>query len=125
MWRRRAQPIRDPGRILCQLRYSGILTDNYGEASAIDLFGPQYGLPVAISGHQAYWRWGPHGYSGREMILITGDNPADLKHFYASCTVEAELDDPLAMPWEHKPIYLCRDRVRPYAADWKDFQLYY
>ena len=32
-----------------------IFTDNYGEASAINFFGPQYGLPRAISGHNNYY----------------------------------------------------------------------
>ncbi len=108
-----------------QRAVTGIFTDNYGEASAINLFGPKYGLPVAISGHQSYWLWGPHGYTGQEMILITGDNPADLAPYYASCTQEAVLDNPLAMPWEHKPIYLCRGRKSTYQADWKDFKHYY
>ena len=104
---------------------TGILTDNYGEASAVNLFGPRYGLPVAISGHQSYWLWGPHGYTGQEMILITGDSPNDLKPYYASCTQEAVLDKPLSMPWEKKPIYLCRDRKSSYASDWIDFRHYY
>jgi Dolichyl-phosphate-mannose-protein mannosyltransferase len=104
---------------------TGILADNYGEASAVNLFGPHYGLPVAISGHQTYWLWGPHGYTGQEMILITGDSLADLKPYYASCQVTAQLDDPLAMPWEHKNVYLCRGRFRSYQADWKDFKHYY
>lgn len=108
-----------------QQAVTGILAENYGEASAINLFGPKYGLPVAISGHQAYWMWGPHGYSGQEMILITGETLGDLQPYYASCTVEAELDNPLSMPWEKKPIYLCRGRKRTYAADWKDFKNYY
>ncbi|HEY1810638.1 MAG TPA: glycosyltransferase family 39 protein [Acidobacteriaceae bacterium] len=104
---------------------TGVLADNYGEASAVNLFGPRYGLPLAISGHQTYWLWGPRGYSGQEMILITGDSLADLKPYYASCQVTAQLDDPLAMPWEHKNVYLCRGRFRSYQADWKDFKHYY
>ena len=55
-----------------QRAVTGIYTGNYGEASAINLFGPKYGLPVAISGHQTYWLWGPHGYTGQEMIIING-----------------------------------------------------
>ncbi|HEX3985627.1 MAG TPA: glycosyltransferase family 39 protein [Acidobacteriaceae bacterium] len=104
---------------------TGIFGGNYGEASAINLFGPKYGLPVAISGHQTYWLWGPHGYTGQEMILITGSSLADLKADYASCQVMARLDDPLAMPWEHKDVDLCRGRFRTYQADWKDFKYYY
>ena len=108
-----------------QRAVTGILTDNYGEASAINLLGQQLGLPTAISGHQTYWLWGPHGYTGQEMILITGDSLADLKPYYASCAVEATLDNPLSMPWEQKPVYLCRGRKSTYAADWKDFKHYY
>jgi hypothetical protein len=104
---------------------TGVLADNYGEASAINLFGPKHGLPVAISGHQSYWLWGPHGYTGQEMILITGESLAALRPYYASCEVMATLDHPLAMPWEHKNVYLCRGRIRPYQADWKDFKNYY
>ncbi|MGA7523760.1 MAG: glycosyltransferase family 39 protein [Acidobacteriaceae bacterium] len=104
---------------------TGILTGNYGEASAINLFGPKYGLPVAISGHQAYWLWGPRGYTGQEMILITHETLADLKPYYASCQVAARLDDPLAMPWEQNNVYLCRGRFHTYQADWKDFKYYY
>ena len=36
-----------------------ILTGNYGEAGAIDFFGPEYGLPKAISGHNNYYLRGP------------------------------------------------------------------
>jgi hypothetical protein len=104
---------------------TGIYTGNYGEASAINLFGPKYGLPVAISGHQTYWLWGPHGYTGQEMIIINGATLAEMKDYYASCTVEGVNDHPLAMPWEHNNIYLCRGRKSTYQADWKDLKHYY
>jgi hypothetical protein len=104
---------------------TGILAGNYGEASAVNLFGPEYGLPVAISGHQTYWLWGPHGYTGQEMIVISGAKPAEMNESYASCVVAAVNDDPLAMPWEHNSIYLCRGRKATYQADWKDFKHFY
>jgi Dolichyl-phosphate-mannose-protein mannosyltransferase len=104
---------------------TGIFAGNYGEASDINLFGPKYGLPAAISGHQTYWLWGPHGYTGQEMILITDESLADLKPYYASCQVMTKVDNPLSMPWEHKNIDLCRGRFRSYQADWKDFKYYY
>ncbi len=104
---------------------TGIYTGNYGEASAINLFGPQYGLPVAISGHNAYWRWGPHGYTGQEMIIINGSTLAAMKPFYQSCVIAARMDNPLSMPWEKGPIFLCHGRKGTYEADWKDFKYYY
>jgi 4-amino-4-deoxy-L-arabinose transferase-like glycosyltransferase len=44
-----------PGRS-CRNRH---LAGNYGEAGAIDQFGPRYGLPTAYSRHQNLWYWGP------------------------------------------------------------------
>src|SRR5215208_5907457 len=32
-----------------------VFTANYGEAGAIDFFGPKFGLPEAISGHNSYY----------------------------------------------------------------------
>ncbi|HVT99227.1 MAG TPA: glycosyltransferase family 39 protein [Acidobacteriaceae bacterium] len=104
---------------------TGIYTGNYGEASAINLFGPKYGLPVAISGHQSYWLWGPQGYTGQEMIIINGAKLEDMKQSYQSCLIADRMENPLSMPWEIKPIYLCRGRKSTYAADWKDFKFYY
>jgi hypothetical protein len=104
---------------------TGIFTDNYGEASALNLFGAKYGLPVAISGHQSYWMWGPHGYTGQEMIIINGAKLSDMKLYYQDCVVADRMDNPLSMPWEIKPIYLCRGRKSTYAADWKDYKHYY
>jgi hypothetical protein len=51
----------------------GIFAQNYGQAGAIDFFGPRYGLPPALSGHQTYWLWGPRGYTGNCMIIIDDD----------------------------------------------------
>jgi hypothetical protein len=36
-----------------------IFTSNYGEAGAIDRYGPALGLPDAYSGHNAFGYWGP------------------------------------------------------------------
>lgn len=104
---------------------TGIYTGNYGEASALNLLGGKYGLPVAISGHQSYWMWGPHGYTGQEMIIINGAKLADMKAYYQDCIVADRMDNPLSMPWEKNPIYLCHGRKSTYAADWKDFKYYY
>jgi hypothetical protein len=104
---------------------TGIFAGNYGQASAINLFGPKYGLPVAISGHQNYWIWGPHGYTGQEMIIINGSTPEEMKQYYASCKIVGVRNHPLAMPWERGNIYLCYGRKKTYAADWNDLKHYY
>ncbi|HEY6621226.1 MAG TPA: hypothetical protein VIY68_16890 [Steroidobacteraceae bacterium] len=37
------------------------LGTDYGEAAAIDIFGPPWGLPPAIIGHNNYFLWGRKG----------------------------------------------------------------
>ncbi|MFD1051429.1 hypothetical protein ACFQ1S_40745, partial [Kibdelosporangium lantanae] len=49
-----------------------ILTRNYGEAGAIDRYGPPLGLPPAHSGHNAYSTWGPPA-STAQVISIGVD----------------------------------------------------
>jgi 4-amino-4-deoxy-L-arabinose transferase-like glycosyltransferase len=50
-----------------------IFTRNYGEAGAIDRYGPALGLPPAHSGHNAYSTWGPPPASGAPVISIGVD----------------------------------------------------
>ena len=38
---------------------AAIFTGSYGEAGAVDVLGPEAGLPPAVSGHNNYWLWGP------------------------------------------------------------------
>jgi hypothetical protein len=104
---------------------TGILASNYGQASAINILGANDGLPTAISGHQTYWIWGPRGYTGQEMIVINQASLDEMNQSYASCKVMAMRTNPLAMPWERGPIYLCYGRKATYAADWKELKHYY
>jgi hypothetical protein len=82
------------------------------------------GLPLTISGHQSYWMWGPDGYTGEEMIVVTTAPMRIMQGIYRSCTVEAHQTNPYWMPWEQRYIYLCRDRLQSYASDWAAVKIY-
>jgi 4-amino-4-deoxy-L-arabinose transferase-like glycosyltransferase len=56
---------------------TSILVGNYGEAAAIDLYGPAYGLPPALSGHNQYGLWGERGQTPRNLLRVQHD-PANL-----------------------------------------------
>jgi hypothetical protein len=88
---------------------TAILTDNYGEAGAIDLFGAQYDLPKAICAHQSYFLWGPRGYTGEIMILVGSAHIEEARQFFKSVEPMADLDDPYAIPNENRPILLGRE----------------
>ena len=86
---------------------TAIVTGNYGDASAIDYFGPKYGLPPAISGHNNFWFWGTHGYTGEIVIRIGSDLDGERRSFQ-SAEIAATLDNPYVLWYERRPILLCR-----------------
>jgi 4-amino-4-deoxy-L-arabinose transferase-like glycosyltransferase len=95
-----------------------IFAHNYGQAGAIDLFGPRLGLPKAISGHNSYFLWGPRGCTGEVMIIIDGrleDHASD----FASLELAAIFSCVDCMPYEnHKPIWIARGLKVPMTAAW-------
>ena len=58
-WPELAESVAEVDRRLGRPPRAVILTRNYGEAGAIDRYGPALGLPRAYSGHNAYGVWGP------------------------------------------------------------------
>jgi hypothetical protein len=100
-----------------QRKVTGILCSNYGQASAINFLG--HGLPFAISRHNNYYLWGPHGYSFDSMILIERTTPEHLHTFYNSVTVVGRMDNPWAMPFERRnTIFLLQGLKVPASAIW-------
>jgi hypothetical protein len=96
---------------------TAIYVDNYGEAGAIDFFGPQYGLPKAICTHQSYFLWGPRNYTG-EIVIRVGAPIEPVRKSYESVEIAATLDNPYAMTNEVRPILLCRRRKANLQTDW-------
>ncbi len=82
---------------------TAIKVDNFGEAGAVDLFGPKYGLPPAIAGHQNYWLWGPRQYTGESMILIGEGEPELLPQKFAHVEKLGYFHYPMAL--EETDIY--------------------
>jgi len=89
---------------------AAIFCQNYGEAGAIDFFGPKLGLPPAISGHQNYFLWGPRDWTG-EVILVLDTDDNDERELFGSVEDLGQIvSSPWAMPFEQRRhIYLCRD----------------
>jgi hypothetical protein len=103
---------------------TAIFCGNYADASAVNLLGPQYGLPTAISGHQNYFYWGWNGYTG-ESVLTLGNNPDGYKSFYGQVVDLGLFDSPWTRYSEHQHYLWLRHRVRSYALDWQDFKDWY
>ena len=87
---------------------TAIFANNYGEAGAIDFFGPRYGLPKAIGGHQNYWIWGPRGYTGESLIVMGEHDERNMQNDCTSYRVIGTTEDPLSRRDEWAPIYYCQ-----------------
>jgi hypothetical protein len=96
---------------------TAIFAENYGEAAAIDFFGPKYGLPKAISGHQNYFLRGPRNYTG-EIVIRVGAPIEDVRSSYENVAVAATIENPYALYYETWPILLCRGRRENYQTQW-------
>ena len=96
---------------------TAIFCQNYGQAGAIDLLGPRYGLPEAISGHQSYYLWGPRGYTG-ESVIVLGDSKSNLERLFTSVRKVGHISNPYSMPYNHVDVYYCQGLKQPLSAFW-------
>lgn len=104
--------------------HTAIFCGNYGEASAVNVLGPKYGLPTAISGHVNYFFWGWNGYTG-ESVLTLGNDARDYTNNYAEVVDLGPFDAPWIMDHEHHHYFWLRNRKRTYAAEWPAFKYWY
>jgi hypothetical protein len=86
---------------------TAIFSNGWGEAAAVDFFGPKYGLPKAISKHNNYWLWGPRNYTGEIMIILNGDLRVEREHF-REVLIAGHVEHPYARRDTFFDIYLCR-----------------
>jgi hypothetical protein len=86
---------------------TAIFSNGWGQAAAVDFFGPRYGLPKAICPHNNYWLWGPRNYTGESMIILEGDLKREREHFQ-SVEIVGHVEHPYARRDTFFDIYLCR-----------------
>jgi hypothetical protein len=98
---------------------AAILTNNYGEAGAVDRFGPASGLPPSFSGHNGYWYWGPPPPSTR-TVLAVGFRRSFLERFFGDVRLETRLDNHLNVNTQEQnaPVWLCSERRGDWSTLW-------
>lgn len=94
-----------------------IVTANYGEAGAIDFFGPALGLPPARSGHNSYWLWGP-GPCDFSTVVAIGFDADTVRTLARSVDEVAPVTCPYCMPYERRSILIARGPGLPPDALW-------
>jgi len=97
-----------------------IVTENYGEAGAIDAYGARWGLPPAASQHNSYFLWGP-GRERLDVAILVGQGLEGALRAFERCEARGRLDSPYAMPFERvQPVLLCRGLKGPLDVIWRE-----
>lgn len=101
--------------------HTGILTGNYGEGGALNLYGPALGLPHAMSLTNSFWY---RGYDPRlpQTVIVAGFDLEEAQRLFASCVVAAKNTNDLNVENEesrdHPDILLCRGLRRSWPDYW-------
>lgn len=104
---------------------AGILTGNYGEGGALNLYGPDLGLPQAMSGTNSFWY---RGYDRREprTVILVGFDLDEGNELFASCVVSARNTNRFGVENEesrdHPDILVCRNLKEPWPTFWGKFR---
>ncbi len=105
----------------------GILTGNYGEAGAVNLYGPQYGLPRAISGVNSFWQRG-YGDPPPQTLIVVGADLDDLQGEFTSCRLAAHIWNRFGLENEetrdHPNVFVCHTLRKPWPEFWKTFRYF-
>jgi hypothetical protein len=98
---------------------AAIVAENYGEASALEHYGPARGLPQVLSGHLSWQYWRPRALPER-YVLFVGFSPDRLANLCAASRVLATIDNRWHLDNEERgrTIAFCRLR-RPLDELWQ------
>ncbi|MFW6083779.1 MAG: ArnT family glycosyltransferase [Gemmatimonadota bacterium] len=85
-----------------------ILASNYGEAGAIDFYGPELDLPPARAFVGSYWFFGPGELPG-EVLILVGFERDDFAEHCAAVEAAGRVDHPYAVAEQRdRTVYVCR-----------------
>src|SRR5437660_4188572 len=105
----------------------GILGTNYGEAGAVNLYGPRYGLPKAISGVNSFWQRG-YGDPPPQVLIVVGRSRRFVERNFTGCHLAAHTGNRLGVgneeTIEQRDIFVGRGPMRGWPEFWKDFRYY-
>ena len=104
-----------------------ILAGNYGEAGAINLYGPALGLPNAICIVNSFWARG-YGDPPPQTVILIGFSTEFAELYFRSSELAGRVTNKVNIPNEettdHRDIFLCRDLKIPWPEFWKQMRRY-
>jgi hypothetical protein len=97
-----------------------IFTSNYGEAGAVDVFGPAVGLPSAYSGHNAFALWGPPPNGAGPVVLVGYGARSQVAGYFPGCRHMSTVHNGIGLPNDEQgaPALLCGSPRQPWSRLW-------
>lgn len=105
---------------------TGILAAENDEAAALNLYGPQYGLPKAISGSDTFWLRG-YGDPPPETLIIVGYGPAEVNSAFEQCELAGTITNPYGVENDLRDppnVFVCRGPRWPWPELWNKAKRY-
>ena len=108
-----------------QRRQTTILAGNYGEAGAIDRYGPGAGLPQVYSGANNFWLWGPPPAADSAAVAVNVD-PALLHREFAHVRQVAIFRNGLGVSDDEQgvPVFIATGLRSSWTRAWPAFRDY-
>ena len=101
-----------------------IYAPSYGQAGAIELWGPARGLPRVIGAQNTYWHWSA-GHTNTEVLIAVDMRPTTLRRLFRDVREAARINCDYCMSWRSNiPIFVARASIVPFEAVWPDFKHY-
>jgi hypothetical protein len=102
-----------------------VMAGNYGEAGAVDRYGPALGLPPVYSGANDYWLWGPPPPRDTVAVAINV-SPALLHRWFSSVRVAAVYRNGLGVSDDEEAavVYVATGLRAPWVNAWPSFRDY-
>jgi len=76
-----------------------LFCDNYGEAGAVNYYGPKYHLPEAYSDNASFLYWMPQDYDHYDVLLLVSDDPHEMEHKFIKEFKSVPMVDSITNPY--------------------------
>jgi hypothetical protein len=76
-----------------------LIGENYGEAGAMEFYGPKLGLPRVVSAAGSYWFFGP-GEKPGTVVISLGVTQHDMEQFFGRVTYAGRVLNDWGVPEE-------------------------
>jgi hypothetical protein len=95
-----------------------LVAANYGEAGALDFYGPRWGLPRVVSPAGSFWFFGPGDRPG-DVVITIGVDRRDLEPLFGSIREAGRVESPWSVAEERAlTIFVARYPRRTLQQVW-------